>query len=53
VYETATFVVILDSATSSIALRRLDATAFDFGSSVSQATVAQWLAMSGTDAAMP
>ena len=53
VYETATFIVIFDAASSSIAMRRLGATDFDFASSIPSATVAQWLANPGTSRAMP
>jgi hypothetical protein len=53
VYETATFIVLFDAASSSIALRRLGATDFDFGPSVSQTTAQAWLANSGTTSPMP
>jgi hypothetical protein len=53
VEETATFIVIFDAPTSSIALRRLDATDFDFGATISSAVVSQWLADAGTSRAMP
>src|SRR5277367_5077875 len=53
VYETATFVVVFDAASSSIAMRRLGATDFDFGGSIAQATIDAWLADSGTSRAMP
>jgi Putative TOS1-like glycosyl hydrolase (DUF2401)/Glycine-rich protein domain (DUF2403) len=53
VYETATFVVVFDAPTSSIALRRLGATDFDFAAELPQATVSQWLADAGTVRAMP
>jgi hypothetical protein len=53
VYETATFLVIFDAPSRSIAMRRLSATAFDFRGSLSSATVAQWLADPGTARKMP
>jgi hypothetical protein len=53
VYETATFVVVFDAPSRSIALRRLAATDFDFAASVAPALVAQWLANTGTARAMP
>ncbi len=53
VEETATFVVIFDAPSSSIAMRRLGATDFDFGGTVSQATVDAWLANGGTVRPMP
>ena len=53
VYETATILVIFDAASSSIAMRRLGATEFDFGANLSQATVDQWLANAGTTRPMP
>jgi hypothetical protein len=53
VYETATFVVVFDAASQSIALRRLAATAFDFGAVVPSTTVGQWLANAGTSRKMP
>ena len=53
VYETATFIVIFDAASSSIALRRLGATDFDFAGSIPEATVSQWLADTGTTRKMP
>jgi hypothetical protein len=53
VYETATFIVVFDAPSRSIAMRRLSATAFDFAGSVSSAVVSQWLANSGTVRPMP
>jgi hypothetical protein len=53
VYETATFIVIFDAASSSIALRRFGAEDFDFAGSLPQATVDGWLANSGTVSKMP
>jgi hypothetical protein len=53
VYETATFVVIFDAPSRSIAMRRLGATGFDFGAEIPSATVAAWLANPGTSRAMP
>jgi Putative TOS1-like glycosyl hydrolase (DUF2401)/Glycine-rich protein domain (DUF2403) len=53
VEETATFIVIFDAASSSIALRRMGATDFDFAGNIPQATVAAWLANQGTARAMP
>jgi hypothetical protein len=53
VYETATFLVIFDAASSSIAMRRLGATDFDFGPEIPEATVEGWLANQGTTRAMP
>jgi Putative TOS1-like glycosyl hydrolase (DUF2401)/Glycine-rich protein domain (DUF2403) len=53
VYESATFVVVFDAASSSIAMRRLGATDFDFGGSIAQATLDAWLADSGMSRAMP
>jgi hypothetical protein len=53
VYETATFVVIFDAASSSIAMRRLGATDFDFAASIPAATVSGWLANPGVARAMP
>jgi hypothetical protein len=53
VYETATFVVIFDAPSSSIALRRLGATDFDFAVSVPATLVAQWLSNVGTKRPMP
>jgi hypothetical protein len=53
VYETATFLVIFDAPSQSIALRRLAATDFDFAATVSSATVGTWLAQAGTTRKMP
>jgi hypothetical protein len=53
VYETATFVVIFDAPSSSIALRRLGATDFDFATSIPATVVQQWLANQGTVRPMP
>jgi Putative TOS1-like glycosyl hydrolase (DUF2401)/Glycine-rich protein domain (DUF2403) len=53
VYETATFIVIFDAPSRSIALRRLGATDFDFAASIPSAVVAQWLANPGTSRSMP
>ncbi len=53
VEETATFVVIFDAASSSIAMRRLGATDFDFAGELAPATVAGWLGNQGTARAMP
>jgi hypothetical protein len=53
VYETATFVVIFDAPSRSIAMRRLGATDFDFAAQIPSATVAAWLANPGTSRAMP
>jgi hypothetical protein len=53
VYETATFVVVFDAPSSSIAMRRLGATDFDFRGELPSSTVAQWLAQAGTDRKMP
>jgi hypothetical protein len=53
VYETATFVVIFDAPSSSIAIRRLGATDFDFASTLPSSVVAQWLADAGTTRPMP
>jgi hypothetical protein len=53
VYETATFVVIFDAPSRSIAMRRLGATDFDFAAEIPSATVAAWLANAGTSRAMP
>ena len=52
-YETATFVVVFDAASRSIALRRLGATDFTFGAAIASSVVTQWLADSGTTRAMP
>ena len=53
VYETATFIVVFDASSRSIALRRLGATDFDFAATLPQATVDQWLADTGTARPMP
>jgi hypothetical protein len=53
VYETATFLVVFDAPSQSIALRRLGATDFDFGATIPAATVSGWLAQSGTTRKMP
>jgi hypothetical protein len=53
VYETATFLVVFDAASSSIALRRLGPTDFDFGGAIPEATVNGWLANAGTTRKMP
>jgi hypothetical protein len=53
VYETATFIVIFDAASRSIAMRRLAAKDFDFGGVIPSAVVSQWLANPGTSRAMP
>jgi hypothetical protein len=53
VYETATFIVIFDAASRSIALRRLGVTDFDFAASIPSAVVDGWLAHAGTSRAMP
>jgi hypothetical protein len=53
VYETATFLVIFDAASSSIAIRRLGATDFDFASGLPSSAVAAWLADAGAARAMP
>ncbi len=53
VYETATFVVIFDAPSRSIAMRRLGATDFDFAAAIPSAVVNQWLANAGTSRAMP
>jgi hypothetical protein len=53
VYETATFIVIFDAPSRSIALRRLGATDFDFAASIPSAVVDGWLADAGTSRAMP
>jgi hypothetical protein len=53
VYVTATFVVIFDAPSRSIAMRRLGATDFDFGTAIPSATVSGWLAHAGTARAMP
>ena len=53
VYETATFVVIFDAPSRSIAMRRLGATDFDFASALPASVVSDWLAHPGTSRAMP
>jgi hypothetical protein len=53
VEETATFVVIFDAPSRSIAMRRLAATDFDFGTAILSATVSGWLANAGTSRPMP
>jgi Tos1-like cell wall protein len=53
VYETATFVVVFDAPSRSIALRRLAATEFDFGAVLPAAVVGRWLANAGTSRTMP
>jgi hypothetical protein len=53
VYVTATFVVIFDAATSTIAERRLGATDFNFDGTIPAATVQGWLANMGTVSKMP
>jgi hypothetical protein len=53
VYETATFIVIFDAPSSSIALRRFGATDFDFATTIPSAVVGQWLADAGASRAMP
>jgi hypothetical protein len=53
VYETATFVVLFDAASSSIAMRRLAATDFDFAAAIPASTVSGWLAKPGVSRAMP
>ncbi len=53
VYETATFLVIFDAPSRSIALRRLGATDFDFGSTIPAAVVTRWLASAGTSRSLP
>jgi hypothetical protein len=53
VYETATFLVIFDAPSQSIALRRLAATDFDFARNLPAATVSAWLANAGTTRKMP
>ncbi|HLK37864.1 MAG TPA: DUF2403 domain-containing protein [Polyangiaceae bacterium] len=53
VYQTATFVVVFDAASRSIALRRLGATDFDFGALLPAAVMSAWLAHAGTTRAMP
>ena len=53
VYATATFVVIFDAPSSSIAMRRLGATDFDFAATLPSATVSGWLASAGVKRPMP
>jgi hypothetical protein len=53
VYETATFIVIFDAPSRSIAMRRLGATEFDFASAIPSTLVSQWLANQGTVRPMP
>jgi hypothetical protein len=53
VYETATFIVIFDAPSRSIAMRRLGATDFDFATAIPASIVSQWLANAGTSRAMP
>ncbi len=53
VYETATFVVIFDAPSRSIAIRRLGATDFDFATAIPSSVVGAWLANPGTSRAMP
>jgi Putative TOS1-like glycosyl hydrolase (DUF2401)/Glycine-rich protein domain (DUF2403) len=53
VYETATFVVIFDAPSSSIAMRRLGPADFDFATTLPATLVGQWLANRGTARAMP
>jgi hypothetical protein len=53
VYETATFLVIFDAASSSIAIRRFGAADFDFASGLPSSVVAQWLSDAGAARAMP
>jgi Cell wall protein YJL171C/Tos1, C-terminal/Cell wall protein YJL171C/Tos1, N-terminal len=53
VYVTATFLVIFDAPSSSIALRRLGATDFDFGGTIPASLVQQWLVDMGTVRPMP
>ena len=53
VYETATFIVVFDAASSSIAERRLGATDFDFAGTIAAATVSGWLADAGAAKPMP
>jgi len=50
---TATFIVIFDAASSSIAIRRLGPTNFDFSSAIPSSVVDGWLAHSGVMRAMP
>jgi hypothetical protein len=53
VYETATFVVIFDASSRSIALRRLGAADFDFAATISSGIVSQWVADAGTSRKLP
>jgi hypothetical protein len=53
VYETATFIVIFDAASRSIALRRLGAAEFDFAATIPSSVVGQWLADAGTSRKVP
>jgi hypothetical protein len=53
VYETATFVVIFDAPSSSIAMRRLGPTDFEFDTSIPAATVSAWLTDTGVARKMP
>jgi hypothetical protein len=53
VEETATFIVIFDAPSRSIALRRLAATDFDFAQTIPSAVVSQWLANAGTSRSLP
>jgi hypothetical protein len=53
VNATATFVVIFDAASSSIAIRRLGPADFDFSSAISSSTVSHWLANQGVARSMP
>jgi hypothetical protein len=53
VYETATFIVVFDAPSQSIALRRLGATEFDFAADLPQSTVDEWLADTGSARPMP
>jgi hypothetical protein len=53
VYETATFIVIFDAPSRSIALRRLGATDFDFAATIPSGVVTQWLANAGTSRNLP
>ena len=53
VYETATFLVIFDAPSRSIAMRRLGATDFDFATAIPSAVVSQWLSNPGTTRPMP
>jgi hypothetical protein len=53
VNESASFIVVFDAASRSIALRRLAATELDFGSTIAPAVVDQWLANPGIVRKMP